>query len=101
MSRKPYEVIYDHGRITTKLAKVDRFSLRDYVSLADYNIVIFGVQIKRHQGWTAIDFEHKPYKNSFVIEPAESNEKCGLKGLEGLGVRLERCSGEVRVVRPD
>lgn len=98
VSGKPFEVIFENGRVTTKSAQVDHFSFGDYLTDFYYHHVHFLAKIKLGKDWNDIDVNHR-LGGSYVIEPTESNEKCGAKGMEGLDLRFNYCSGNVLIRR--
>ena len=106
VSKKPYEVIYDQEQVTTKSSnQVDSFYYDDWIYDFSYSgrtdeLTCF-VQIHGIEESSFIKFQHSMFFDSFVIEnlPAESNEKCGTRGLEGKKLRLWGKCREKMIVR--
>ena len=88
-------MIYDHERVTTKSTEVDRFFYGDY----DWDSHYYEVDCIVNSGKDRreIDFKHRLFDDSFVIEPAESDEGCGTTGLDGLDLHLRHCHGKIKV----
>ena len=95
----PNRWYYNGKQITIKSAQVDHIWLGDYLVDFYYHHIQFGVELKKRQDWNYIDFEHKLEKDNFVIEslPAESNEKCGVTGMNGLDLKFSHCYGKVQL----
>lgn len=97
VSRKPFEVIYDKERVTTKSVGVDLFFYGDTRRDRGFRYVDCMVGINK-QDWDYITFKHFLFDEVIFIEPTEENEKCGVRF--GWGVHSDYCRGRIKARKP-
>lgn len=100
MSKKPFEIIYDHKRTITKSSEINYFLYNDITKLVKGHVLNAFVRINPRESTHEMHIVDKLVDRSFTIEglPAGSDEKCGKEGLEDMN--MIGCRGKIKL-RPN